>query len=59
MNECLLRESDSFKLGGGGLGWEKSTEASTGGFLLSVVTIVDNSNLILDRLWRSSGVVKA
>lgn len=45
--------------GGGRLGWEKSTEASTGGFLLSVVTIVDNSNLILDRLWRSSGVVKA
>lgn len=48
-----------FQVEGGVLGWEKSMEASTGGFLLSVVTIVDNSNLILDRLWRSSGVVKA
>ena len=53
-----MRESDSFKSkGGSGLG---DIHGGLYGWLSVVsVTIVDNSNLILDRLWRSSGVVKA
>lgn len=58
VSECLLRESDSFKSkGGSGLG-------EIHGGLYGWLSVVSGYHcgqlkLILDRLWRSSGVVKA